>query len=56
MPSITLEFNECEMFTEDLDIARQFGTVKSMFEDRGMIKRMRKLFLYQMLMEPLSRK
>ena len=38
MPSITLEFNECEMFTEDLDIARQFGTVKNMLEDLGMDK------------------
>ena len=38
MPSITLEFNECEMFTEDLYIARQFGTVKNMLEDLGMDK------------------
>ena len=33
-----LESNDGEMFTVDLDIARQFGTVKNMLEDLGMDK------------------
>ena len=36
MSSIKLESNDGEMFTVDLDIARQFGTVKNMLEDLGM--------------------
>ena len=33
---INLESNDGEMFTVDLNIARQFGTVKNMLEDLDM--------------------
>ena len=38
MSSIMLESNDGEMFTVDLDIVTQFGTVKNMLEDLGMDK------------------
>ena len=36
MSSIKMESNDGKMFTVDLDIARQFGSVKNILEDLGM--------------------